>query len=334
MSFSIQRSSRAAVFAAAACFMSVSATAVVADTPATAPTTQPDAAAPTFATPDAAVDALVAAARSQSGDDLQRVLGAAGKQVADSGDAVADQNARDRFCHAYDQQHQIVDHGTTKTLVVGNNQWPMPIPLAQTSNGQWYFDTATGRDDILDRRIGRDERATMQTMHAIVDAQQEYAMADPDHDGVPAYAERFKSTAGKKDGLYWPVTGDEKQSPLGPLFADAADEGYTSTTHPAVGPHKPYHGYYYRILKKQSSAATGGAMDYIIDGQMIGGFAVIAWPADFGNSGVMTFIINHQGVLYQRNLGTETPQAVKQIDAFDPTPQWTKCDTSTASTQP
>jgi len=301
----------------------------VADPTASIPAAATPASRPaqeTFATPQAAVDALVGASRGGDSGAMVRLLGPDAQDVVYSGDPVADQNGQQWFVQSYDANHDLVANSdSSEILELGDAHWPMPIPIVRGTDGTWRFDTAAGRDEILNRRIGRNELAAIQVCHAIVDAQQEYAMADPDHDGVPAYAERFSSHAGKKDGLFWPAANGEGPSPLGSLFADAADDGY-STTQTAIGPRRPYHGYFYRILKEQGPGAAGGARDYRVDGHMIGGFGVVAWPADYGNSGVMTFIANQEGVIYQRNFGDQTESIARSMKAFDPTPDWTRSE--------
>jgi len=292
---------------------------------APSPTTKPAVwTQQTFASPDEAATALADAARAHDTAALARMLGPEGQDLVYSGDPVADQHNRDWLVQAYDEHHDLSPNGDgSQTLELGDSLWPMPIPLVRTDDGRWRFDTTAGRDEILNRRIGKNELAAIQVCHAIVDAQQEFAMADPDHDGVPAYAERFASHPGKKDGLYWPAAANEHPSPLGQLFADAADDGYGSTTQSAIGPRRPYHGYYYRMLKAQGPGAPDGARDYRVDGHMIGGFGVVAWPADYGNSGVMTFIVNQDGVIYQRNFGDNTSSIVRAMSTFDPS-GWTE----------
>jgi hypothetical protein len=209
-------------------------------------------------------------------------------------------------------------------LIVGKNEWPFAIPLVQ-KNGRWIFDTAAGKEEILNRRIGRDELDTIQTMLAIVDAQREYARETYEN-GVREYAQKFASDPGTKNGLFWEAKEGEAASPLGPLIAEAREEGYFAKQ--SGGP-VPYHGYYYRMLTGQGEHAEEGAYSYIVNGKMIGGFAVVAYPADYGNSGVMTFIVNHDGVVYQEDLGPDTEQEAMAMKLFDPDKTWTKVkDTS------
>ena len=274
-----------------------------------------------FGTPEAAVEALVAAARSGDGDTILKVLGRDGKPIVSSGDPVADSNIRQDFVSAYDAKHVIEMEGDgTQTLIIGEDDWPFPIPLINTA-GRWQFDTNEGLDEILRRRIGRNELSTIQVSLAYVQAQNEYASLDPAGQGRGVYAQRIVSRPGKKDGLYWPTAEGEEPSPLGDLAAQAAAEGYKTGSAPI-----PYHGYYYRILTGQGAAAPGGAYDYLAKGKMIGGFALIAYPADHGNSGIMTFMVNQDGTVFQKDLGPKTTRLVREITAFSPDDTWTKVD--------
>ena len=274
-----------------------------------------------FGTPEAAVEALVAAARSGDGDTILKVLGPDGKPIVSSGDPVADSNIRQDFVSAYDAKHVIEMEGDgTQTLIIGEDDWPFPIPLINTA-GRWQFDTNEGLDEILRRRIGRNELSTIQVSLAYVQAQNEYASLDPAGQGRGVYAQRIVSRPGKKDGLYWPTAEGEEPSPLGDLAAQAAAEGYKTGSAPI-----PYHGYYYRILTRQGAAARGGAYDYLAKGKMIGGFALIAYPAEYGNSGIMTFIVNQDGTVFQKDLGPKTTRLVREITAFSPDDTWTKVD--------
>ena len=274
-----------------------------------------------FGTPEAAVEALVAAARSGDGDTILKVLGRDGKPIVSSGDPVADSNIRQDFVSAYDAKHVIEMEGDgTQTLIIGEDDWPFPIPLINTA-GRWQFDTNEGLDEILRRRIGRNELSTIQVSLAYVQAQNEYASLDPAGQGRGVYAQRIVSRPGKKDGLYWPTAEGEEPSPLGDLAAQAAAEGYKTGSAPI-----PYHGYYYRILTRQSAGAPGGAYDYLVKGKMKGGFALIAVPAEYGNSGIMTFIVNQDGTVFQKDLGPKTTRLVHEITAFSPDDTWTKVD--------
>ena len=268
-----------------------------------------------FATPEAAVDALVAAARSDRTSELVRLLGPDSGALVTSGDPVADKQARQKFVAAYDLKHAIEKDGDAKAiLVIGDEQWPLPIPIMQAKGG-WRFDTAEGKQEILRRRIGRNELSTIEVCRAYVDAQREYASKDRNGDGILEYAQKFVSTKGKEDGLYWQVEPGELESPMGPLFASARAEGYRR---------QPYHGYYYRILTGQGKDAPGGAYSYLAGKRMIGGFALVAYPAQYGASGVMTFIVNQDGVVYQKNLGRDTAKIARGMTVFNPDSSWTK----------
>jgi hypothetical protein len=259
--------------------------------------------------------------RDDNKEELLKILGPEGKDLVWSGDEVSDRQRRDKFEKAYDEQHRLDAEGDKEVLVVGKNNWPFPIPIIK-KDGKWIFDTAGGKEEILNRRIGRNELDTIQTMLAIVDAEREYATKDHDGDGILKYAQKFKSDPGKKNGLYWETKEGQEPSPLGPLVAEARQEGYfekKSSEKPS-----PYHGYFYRILTAQGPHAAGGAYEYIVDGKMIGGFAVVAYPAEYGNSGVMTFIVNHDGVVYQKDLGDDTEQKAKAMERFDPDETWAK----------
>jgi len=283
-------------------------------------------AAKRFDDPDDAMDSLVAALRNNDHAKLEQILGSDGKDLLSSGDEINDQENIKIFLTAYDQAHKLVPlDDRTLSLEVGFDNWPMPIPLVKDDFwNNWRFDTDAGRDEIISRRIGRNELNTIQTCLAIVDAQREYAQADPEHVGLPVYAQRFFSDPGKKNGLYWETKEGEPQSPLGPLAADAEEEGYR-VPNPSSdkGPH-PYHGYYFRILKGQGPSAPGGVRDYMAGDHMLGGFAVVAYPANYGVSGIMTFIINQDGKLYQRDLGEDTVKVATRVDSYDPDSYWTK----------
>lgn len=274
----------------------------------------------TFKTPEEAVDALVGAIRSDNVRDMVKVLGWAGRDILISGDDVADQKQRAVFLSAYDIKHQLVKAGEgSSTLVIGANDWPLPIPIVQTKDG-WQFDTARGKEEILYRRIGRNELSAIQTMLAYVDAQNEYASMNPMKARVDNYARRIVSSPGKKDGLYWPAQANEPQSPFGAAMAAATLQGYRPTGDRPI----PYHGYYFRILTEQGANAPGGAMNYVVNGNLIGGFALVAWPAQYGNSGVMTFIVNHAGIVFQKDLGDRTERIASRMTEFNPDHTWRK----------
>jgi hypothetical protein len=271
-----------------------------------------------YRAPEDAAAALAAAVKSGPGNIL-KVLGKAADDIVSSGDDVADADTRQHFITMYDTRHSIKTEGNKKaTLILGPDDFPFPIPLVNTKTG-WEFDTDEGRIEILYRRIGRNELDAIQTCLAYVDAQNEYADKDRG-EGASVYAQRIVSTPGKKDGLFW--RDDADPSPLGALAAQASAEGYKA----GEGGPTPYHGYYFRILKAQGSDAPGGALNYVVKGKMIGGFALIAWPAVYGNSGVMTFLINHAGTIYQKDLGIRTDFVAKRVAVFDPDQTWKKVD--------
>jgi hypothetical protein len=276
-----------------------------------------------FKTPDEAADALVSAAKSGDKSAILAVLGPDGREIVTSGDDVADQTTRENFVTAYTEKHSLSPDGEAKSvLVIGNDDWPFPIPLIN-KDGSWQFDTKSGLDEILRRRIGRNEIAAIQVSLAYVQAQNEYASLDPAGLGPHAYAQRIVSSPGKRDGLYWPTAEGGEPSPFGDLAAKASAEGYKVGQTPI-----PYHGYFYRILKRQGGDAPGGAFDYVVKGKMIGGFALVAYPAEYGNSGIMTFIVNHDGVVFQKDLGPDTGKIARKIESFAPDQSWTKVDNS------
>ncbi len=268
----------------------------------------------TYASPDQAVDRLAEAVRTGSPSAIGKVLGPGSARLIESGDKVADKTGREKFIADYDQAHKIDVQHARAELILGTAQWPFPIPLVE-KNGAWRFDTRAGATEILDRRIGHDELTAIQTSRAIVDAQRDYASEDRNGDGLLEYADRFVSSPGKHDGLYWPTTAGGKQSPLGPLVAQARAEGY-----PAL--RAPYHGYYFRMINAQGPHAKGGPRDYRAHGHMIGGFAVVAYPAKWGDSGVMTFIVNQRGNVYEKNLGRDTQHLAQAMKRYDPDPSW------------
>ena len=272
-----------------------------------------------FQSPEDAAAALAAAAKSGATSDILKVLGNKAADIVESGDVVADKATRERFAAAYDDKHSISMEGDKKAiLILGKDDFPFPIPLRHSRSG-WEFDAAEGRIEILYRRIGRNELEAIQTARAFVDAENEYA--DKDRGAGPGvYAQRIVSSPGKKDGLYWPPDGDE--SPLGELAAKASAEGYKVGS----GEPQPYHGYYYRILTRQGPNAPGGEMDYVVNGKMIGGFALVAYPDEYGNSGVMTFVVNHKGEVYQKDLGELTEAIAKRMKEFNPDQTWKKVE--------
>jgi hypothetical protein len=272
-----------------------------------------------FVSPGAGITALVEAVKSNDQAMLLAILGTHGSNLISSGDAVADARSREAFLKAYSVANKLVLDGDTQAvLVIGKDEWPLPLPLVKSTDG-WRFDTQKGEEEILARRIGRNELATIQVCLAIVDAEREYAARDLNGDGAPDYAPEFVSTPGKHDGLYWETSAGEPPSPLGPLLAAAAREGYPPS---GSGPLAPYHGYFYKILTRQGPDAPGGAYDYLVKGKMIGGFAVIAYPARYGAAGIMSFTVNQDGVVYQKDLGESTAVIASSMTMFNPDASW------------
>jgi len=272
-----------------------------------------------FTTPDKEADVLIKATRSDDIEALMKILGPDGKDIISSGDDVADAAARQRFVTAYDARHKIaIDKNNKAIIVIGDEDFPFPIPIFRR-NGAWQFDTLAGRAEILFRRIGRNELDAIQACLAYVDAQNEYAEEDRTGVGAKIYAQRFMSQPGQRDGLYWPTSPGEELSPLGELFADASAQGYGG----GEG-RNPYRGYYFKILTKQGAAAAGGAIDYVVRDKMIGGFALVAYPAKYRNSGVMTFLVNHEGTVFQKNLGPDTGKIAERLTSFNPDSSWQK----------
>ena len=272
-----------------------------------------------FASPDEAVKALQAAAEARDTAALNEIFGPVYQELS-TGDKVQDANNAQRFAAAMAQSCNPVKEGEDKiTFEVGTNNWPMPIPLVK-ADGQWHFDTAAGKEEIINRHIGKDELHAIGVCRAYVTAQRQYASANPDADGVVQYAQKFKSTPGKKDGLYWPAVENEPASPFGPLVAEAHAEGYVK--HKGAGPH-PFHGYYFRILTRQGKAAPGGKMDYLSHGNLTGGFALVAYPEHWDQSGIMTFIVNQDGKVFQRNFGDKTCRIAAAMKEYNPDSKWT-----------
>lgn len=278
-----------------------------------------------FTSAEEAVKAFAGAVKSDNGKELLSIFGPDANKLIFSGDPVSDRQRREKFIKAFDAGNRIDREGQKMVLIVGQKDWPFPIPIVKKGS-KWFFDTKAGEEEILDRRIGENELNTIQTMLAIVDAEREYVGEDRNNSGVPEYAEKFRSDPGKRNGLYWQAKEGEPESPLGPLVANARAEGYNvSKTYRKP---MPFHGYYFRMLKKQGKDAPGGAYNYVVRGKQIGGFAVVAYPAKYGNSGVMTFIVNHEGVVYQKDLGKNTARDAKAMKAFDPDKTWKKVEES------
>lgn len=272
----------------------------------------------TFASPEEAAKALAEAVRAEDAAKLLAVVGPKSKEWIWSGDSVADRADWKRFLEAYDQKSAVVAQGDGKAVLnVGKDDWSFPAPLVKRG-AAWAFDAQAGREEVINRRVGRNELAAIQVLLAVVDAQREYAAASPDG----AYAKVFRSSTGKKDGLYWPAAAGEKPSPLGPLAATATREGYGGAA--ASGKPQPYYGYHYRMLTGQGKSAAGGAYDYVVKGRMMGGFAVVAYPASYGLSGVKTFLVNHDGVVYEKDHGPGSAELAVKMTRFDPGKGWEK----------
>jgi len=272
-----------------------------------------------FASPDEAAKALQAAAEAKDKAALRAIFGPEFDHLI-TGDEVLDANHAQRFATLLAQGCQPVKEGEDKiTFEIGTNNYPMAVPLVK-ADGQWHFDTAAGMEEIINRHIGKDELHAIGVCRAYVLAQRQYATANPNPGGEAKYALKFKSAPGKKDGLYWPVTENEPASPFGPLVAQAHAEGYGP--HTDQGPH-PFHGYYFRILTRQGRAAPGGKMDYLSHGSLTGGFALVAYPEHWDQSGIMTFIVNQDGKVLQRNLGAKTSRIAARMKEYNPDSQWT-----------
>jgi hypothetical protein len=273
----------------------------------------------TFATPGQAVKAMIVAAQSHDQDALLSIFGDDGKDLLSSGDTVQDNTALDNFVRSYKIKHAIVrEDADTRVLRVGSKNWELPIPIVREGD-HWHFDTAAGKQELIYRRIGANELGAIAACRGFIAAQKDYAKLG--HDGLPAgiYAQKLASDPGKQNGLYWETKNDEPPSSAGPYLAKAADEGYKSSD-----PRAPYHGYFYRSVKAQGAAAEGGAKSYLVAGQLKEGVALVAYPATYKNSGVMTFIINQHGVVYQKDLGENTPALAEAITEFNPDSSWTK----------
>jgi hypothetical protein len=275
----------------------------------------------TFATPEEAVSALVTAVSAHSGQDLKTLFGPAAAELQNP-DRVQATNEFNNFSAALDQTNRLVhESGTKCVLEVGDNFWPFPVPIVK-KDGRWFFDTEAGKDEILSRRIGKNELEVLEVMRAYVAAQREYASRDRNGDEVLEYAQRIASTPGNKDGLYWPPDLDGEISPLGPFIADAQAEGYSMQAKGQETTRSPFHGYFFKILTQQGKHAPGGKYGYVINGHMIGGFAMVAWPVEYGDSGIMSFIVNQQGRVYQKDLGPKTDKLAPSMKAYDPDDSW------------
>lgn len=275
----------------------------------------------TFEAPEDAVRALHEAVSKGSIDDVIAIFGPEGKELIDSSDPAIARSNREVFSIAFGEQWHLVDDGPGKTLVVGNEEWPFPVPLVREEAGGWRFDTAAGKEEIVARRIGRNELAAIRISRAYVAAQRLYAQQGHDGKRAGLYAKAFRSDPGRQNGLYWPAARGQRRSPLGELIADAAQE--RAPSEPERVPPSPFHGYHFKILTAQGAAASGGAKDYLVKDEMSGGFALAAWPAQYDATGIMTFVVNQDGVVYEKDLGPGTDAAARTISLYDPDPSWT-----------
>jgi hypothetical protein len=279
-----------------------------------------------FASPEEAVRALIDALKVNNNEELLAIFGREGKDIISSGDEVADKTARKHFLSEYKEKNELEKESPDKVVLsVGSDDWPLPIPIVKRGEN-WVFDTRSGKEEILNRRIGRNELNAIEVMHAFVDAQREYVSEDRDGNGYDTeFAQKIISAKGKHDGLYWETKDGEELSPFGPLVAEATTEGYTVQKTKSGQP-KPYHGYLFKILKRQGQNAPGGQYDYVVNGKMILGFALLAYPANYGSSGIMTFIINQDDVVYQKDLGKNTVKISESITKYDPDKTWKKVE--------
>ncbi len=285
----------------------------------------------TFNSASEATDAFAAAVGNHDETAMLAILGPSGRDLIFSGDPVADRNKQDAFSAKYRASHQLAAAGDGRTfLYIGSENWPTPIPL-QKNGSQWYFDTNYGKQEILYRRIGADELNVIKVCAAIADAQRDYYATLHDGASEHQYAQKFRSTAGTQDGLFWEVKASaQPESPLGPLVAEAASEGYQ---HHAAGQPHPFHGYVYRMLTSQGANALGGSRNYIVDGRMTGGFALVAYPVSYRNSGVMTFIVDQDGQIYQKDLGSDTDRIASEMVAYNPDATWHPVNKATVAAQ-
>jgi hypothetical protein len=271
-----------------------------------------------FGSPEEAMKALVETVQAGDRKGVLAVLGPEGEDIISSGDEVADKNALEQFVKAYQEKVDFVKEKEDRvSIIIGNDNWPFPIPIVKRGGG-WVFDTKAGREEVLNRRIGRNELNSIQVCGAYVEAQREYASTDRERDGIIQYAQKVISDPYKRNGLYWEVGEGEIESPLGPFIAQATEKGYTKKGDKPI----PYHGYYYKILKGQGMSAPGGAYKYVINGHMVAGFALVAWPAEYGVSGVMTFVVNQNGMVYEKDLGAKTEALAKAMALYNPDRTW------------
>jgi DUF2950 family protein len=280
----------------------------------------PEAAYRTFNSPEDAVKALSAAVTREKVDELLQIFGPDGKELIDASDPASARRGREVFTAAATERWKLVDRqGGGKTLVIGNEEWPFPVPLVQDAQG-WHFDAAAGKEEVITRRIGRNELAVIDTCQTYVAAQRRYASLAHDGRKPGLYAASFRSDPGKQNGLYWEARRGEPRSPLGDLLAEAANPERLKSD--AAKP-PPFHGYYFKILTGQGASARGGAKSYLVNGEMSGGFALVAWPAQYDSTGIMTFIVNQDGIVREKDLGPESDAAARGMTAFDPDASWT-----------
>jgi hypothetical protein len=279
------------------------------------------AAQKSFASPEQAAQELVAAVKANDVAEMLAILGPDGKEIVSTGDEVADKSARERFVRAFETFNGLEMEDAKATLIVGAEGWPLPIPMVKRGES-WLFDTRQGKEEVLDRMIGRNELGVIEACQEYVDAQREFARTDWNNDGVLEYAQKLISDKGKRNGLYWEAAEDEITSPLGPFFAGAVQEGY-SARKPAEK-RSPFRGYFFKILKSQGKHAPGGAYDHVINDHMVAGFALVAYPAQYGSSGIMTFIVNQNGAIYQKDLGKNSAKIAEGTSKFDPDKTWNK----------
>ena len=275
-----------------------------------------------FTSPDEAVKALIEALKQNNTSQLVVILDPEGKELIYSGDEIYDRETRMNFVRDFEESHRLEEKNPgTMILHVGKDDWPMCIPIVKIDD-KWYFDAAAGKEEVLNRRIGRNELNVITVMEAYVDAQHEYACKDRSCHGNVEFAQRFVSTEGKKNGLFWPAKKGEPLSPFGPMVAQSVNEGYKNQNRVLF----PYHGYYYKILKGQGKNASGGAFNYVVNGKMILGFGLVAYPAEYGKSGVMTFIVNQDDTIYEKNLGPNTAKIASAMVKYNPDQSWKKVD--------
>ncbi len=280
------------------------------------------AAQKTFTSPEEAVNGLMTAVKANDIKEMLAILGPEGKEIISTGDDVADKSARMRFALLFDEFNGLEKESDARaTLIVGDDEWPLPIPIVKRGE-TWLFDTKEGKEEVLNRMIGRNELDVIEACYGYEDAQRDYAGTDWNTNGVLEYAQKIVSDKGKRNGLYWEAAEDEIMSPLGPLFADAIKEGY-STRKPGEM-RSPFHGYFFKILTAQGKNAPGGAYNYVINGHMVAGFALVAYPSHYGSTGIMTFMVNQNGVIYQKDLGKNSAKTAEGIRKFDPDKTWKK----------